>query len=191
MTEPRPGCLLRAVAGTYTTIICGVPDLVLMLLIFFGLQVAVNSIAEAVGYDDYIDVDPFTSGVATIGFILGAYMGETFRGAILAVPAGQLECARAFGMTPWTVTCRILLPRMMRYALPGLRNNWLVLLKSTALVSIIGLDVVRMAGLAAGATRDSFTFYVAAGIIYLALTGVSTVLLQWAENRDNAGVGKA
>ena len=183
---------LQAIAGTYTTIIRGVPDLVLMLLIFFGLQVAVNNIAEAVGYEDYIDVDPFTSGVATIGFIFGAYMGETFRGAILAVPEGQLECARAFGMTPWKVTYRILFPQMVRYALPSFGNNWLVLLKSTALVSIIGLeDVVRMAGLAAGATRDSFTFYLATGIIYLALTSVSTVLLQWAETRANVGVRKA
>lgn len=180
---------LRGIAHVYTTIVRGVPDLVLMLLIFFGLQVAVNKIGELVGYDGYIDVDPFTSGVATIGFIFGAYMAETFRGAILSVPEGQLECARAFGMTPAQVTRRVLLPQMIRYALPSFGNNWLVLLKATALVSIIGLeDVVRVAGLAAGSTRDSFTFYLAAGVIYLALTTVSTVFLRWAEARANVGV---
>ncbi len=180
---------LRAVANFYTTIIRGVPELVLMLLIFYGLQVAVNKFSDMVGYDEYIDIDPFTSGIATIGFIYGAYMAETFRGAILAVPEGQLECARAFGMSPAKVIRRILLPQMLRYAIPSFGNNWLVLLKSTALVSIIGLeDVVRVAGLAAGSTRDSFTFYLAAGAVYLALTTVSTVFLRWAEARANVGV---
>lgn len=184
--------VLRALATVYTTIIRGVPDLVLMLLFFFGLQVAVNTIAPKLGYDDYIDVDPFTSGVVTIGFIFGAYMAETFRGAILAVPEGQLECARAFGMAPWQVIHRILLPQMVRYALPGFGNNWMVLLKVTALVSVIGLDdVVRKASLAAGATRESFTFYIAAALVYLALTTISTILLAWGERRANVGIRRA
>lgn len=184
--------VLRGIAAVYTTIIRGVPDLVLMLLFFFGLQVAVNNIAPKLGYDDYIDVDPFTSGVVTIGFIFGAYMAETFRGAILAVPEGQLECARAFGMTPGQVIRRVLLPQMVRYALPGFGNNWMVLLKVTALVSVIGLDdVVRKASLAAGATRESFTFYIAAALVYLALTTVSTVLLAWGERRANVGIRRA
>lgn len=183
---------LRAVAGAYTTLIRGVPDLVLMLLIFFGLQVAVNRFGEMVGYDGYIDIDPFTSGVATIGFIFGAYMAETFRGAILAVPEGQLECARAFGMTRAQVMRRVLVPQMIRFALPGFGNNWLVLLKTTALVSIIGLeDVVRVAGLAAGSTRESFSFYAAAAVIYLLLTTISTVFLRWAETRANIGIHRA
>lgn len=176
----------NALATVYTTIIRGVPELVLMLLIYFGLQVAVNNLAPKLGIDTYIDVDPFSSGVATIGFIYGAYMAETFRGAILAVPAGQLESAYAFGMSRLQVLRRVLVPQMVRFALPGFGNNWLVLLKATALVSIIGLDdLVRKASLAAGATRDSFTFYVTAAIVYLALTTVSTVLLQGAEMRLN------
>lgn len=181
---------LNLVAAVYTTLIRGVPELVLMLLIYFGLQIAVNNIAPKFGFEDYIDIDPFTSGVATIGFIYGAYMAETFRGAILAVPRGQLECGEAFGMTPLQVIRRILLPQMVRYALPGFGNNWLVLVKATALVSIIGLDdVVRKASLAAGATRDSFSFYMATAIVYLALTTVSTILLQAAETRANRPYG--
>ena len=155
-----------------------------MLLIFFGGQMMVNSAAEAVGYEDYIDVSPFLAGVLTIGFIYGAYMTETFRGAILAVPPGQLEAAQAYGMSRWQVFKEVLLPQTIRYALPGLGNNWLVLLKTTALLSIIGLaDVLFMAGKAAGSTRMPFTFYLAAALIYLVLTAVSTSLLDWAERR--------
>ena len=153
----------RPIAGVYTTVIRGVPDLVLMLLIFFGGQMLVNQLAEALGYEDYIEVSPFTAGVATIGFIYGAYMTETFRGAILAVPPGQLEAGQAFGMSRWQVFRRILLPQTIRHALPGFGNNWLVLLKTTALLSVIGLDdLLFKAGKAAGATREPFTFYLAA-----------------------------
>ena len=161
------------------------PILVLMLLIFFGGQMLVNQIAESVGYEDFIEISAFTAGVVTIGFIYGAYMTETFRGAILAVPPGQLEAGQAFGMSRWQVFREILLPQTIRYALPGFGNNWLVLLKTTALLSVLGLDdVLRKASLAAGATRQPFTFYLAVALIYLLLTTVSTVLLTWAERRS-------
>lgn len=176
----------RWVAQIYTTLIRGVPDLVLMLLVFFGGQIMVNQLATAVGYDEYIDVSPFIAGVGTIGFIYGAYMAETLRGAILAVPAGQLEAGYAYGMSRWRVFAGILLPQAIRHALPGLGNNWLVLLKTTALLSVLGLDdVLRKASLAAGATREPFTFYLAVALIYLLLTTISTVLLEWAERRYN------
>ena len=172
----------QTVATVYTTLIRGVPDLVLMLLIFFGGQMAVNQIAELFGYEEYIEVSAFTSGVLTIGFIYGAYMTETFRGAILAVPPGQLEAGQAFGMSRWQVFREILVPQTIRYALPGFGNNWLVLLKTTALLSVIGLaDLLFVAGKAAGSTRQPFTFYLAAALVYLLLTTVSTVLLSWAE----------
>ena len=174
----------QTVAGIYTTVIRGVPDLVLMLLIYFGGQMAVNQIAESVGYEEYIEVSAFTAGVLTIGFIYGAYMSETFRGAILAVPPGQLEAGQAFGMSRWQIFREILLPQAIRYALPGFGNNWLVLLKTTALLSVIGLaDLLFTASKAAGATRQPFTFYLAAALVYLLLTTVSTLLLAWAERR--------
>jgi arginine/ornithine transport system permease protein len=182
----------RAVAAVYTTVIRGVPDLVLMLLIFFGGQMLINEIAFALGYRGHIEIHPFTAGVLTIGFIFGAYTTETFRGAILAVPHGELEAARAFGMRGHLVFRRILLPQMVRHALPGFGNNWLVLLKTTALVSIIGLeDMVRRAGLAAGATRSPFTFYLTVALIYLFLTTISVLALQWAERRYSVGVRRA
>ncbi|MCP5421052.1 MAG: ABC transporter permease [Gammaproteobacteria bacterium] len=175
-------------ATVYTTVIRGIPDLVLMLLLFFGGQVLINKLAAVFDYQEYIDINPFTAGVLTIGFIFGAYMTETFRGAIMAVPRGQLEAGYAYGMTRWQVFVRILLPQMIRHALPGFGNNWLVLLKTTALVSIIGLDdMVRKASLAAGATRLPFTFYLVVALGFLVFTTISVLLLRWAEKRYSVG----
>lgn len=181
--------ILKMSAQVYTTVIRGVPDLVLMLLVFFGGQTLVNQLALMIGYEEYIDINPYIAGVSTIGFIFGAYMTETFRGAILAVPYGQLEAAQAYGMNRRQVFFRILLPQMVRHAIPGFGNNWLVLTKATALVSIIGLDdMVRKASLAAGATRMPFTFYAAVAGIYLMITTISIYLLRWLENRYSVGV---
>ena len=183
--------ILRLAAQTYTTVIRGIPDLVLMLLVFFGGQVFVNQVAPMVGYDEYIDINPFIAGVLTIGFIFGAYMTETFRGAILAVNQGQLEAGNAYGMSRFQVFRRILLPQMVRHALPGFGNVWLVLVKTTALVSIIGLDdMVRKAALAAGATRLPFTFYAVVAFNYLVITTVSIYILKWLDTRYSAGVIK-
>jgi len=186
LSSSRP---LQLLAQIYTTVIRGIPDLVLMLLVFFGGQVFINQIGPLVGYDEYIDINPFIAGVSTIGFIFGAYMTETFRGAILAVHKGQLEAGSAYGMSPLLIFRRITLPQMVRHALPGFGNNWLVLIKTTALVSIIGLDdMVRKAGLAAGATRKPFTFYLMVAINYLIITSVSIYLLKYLERRYSVGV---
>lgn len=183
---------LRLLAGAYTTIIRGVPDMVLMLLIFFGGQTIVNALAAKAGYDGYVDVNPFIAGVLTIGFIFGAYLTETFRGAIMAVPPGQREAGIAYGMSSRQVFARIVFPQMVRFAIPSFANNWLVLVKSTALVSVIGLgDMMQRAGLAAGATREPFTFYTAVALLYLAITTVSVLLLNALERRYSLGVKAA
>ena len=180
---------LRVIAQLYTTIIRGIPDLVLMLLIFFGGQVLINRVGPILGYDEYIDINPFIAGVSTIGFIFGAYMTETFRGAILAVNKGQLEAGTAYGMSKVMVFRRVTLPQMVRHALPGFGNNWLVLIKATALVSIIGLDdMVRKAGMAAGATRKPFTFYLVVAINFLLITTISVYILRQLERRYSVGV---
>ncbi|MFA5903502.1 MAG: ABC transporter permease [Desulfobacula sp.] len=182
---------VNLIAQIYTTIIRGIPDLVLMLLIFYGGQVFINSVGPMLGYDTYIDINPFMAGVSTIGFIFGAYMAETFRGAILAVPEGQLEAGYAYGMTRFKVFIRILMPQMVRHAIPGFGNNWLVLMKTTALVSIIGLkDMVRTAGLAAGATRMPFTFYLVVALNYLILTSVSILILNRLNKKYSVGIIK-
>jgi arginine/ornithine transport system permease protein len=180
---------LGAIAAVYTTVVRGVPDLLMMLIVFFGGQLLVNQLMLAFGSEDYVDIDPFTAGVLSIGFIYGAYMIETFRGAMLAVPRGQLDAAYAYGMRGGQVFRRVLLPQMIRHAIPSFGNNWLVLLKTTALLSIVGLeDMVRRARLAAGATHEPFTFYLTVALIYLALTTVSIWALRLAERRYSVGM---
>ncbi|HSV68532.1 MAG TPA: ABC transporter permease [Methylibium sp.] len=189
LSRSRP---LQALALAYTTVIRGVPDLVLMLLVFYGGQLLVNELAARLGHADYVDIDPFVAGVLTIGFIFGAYLAETFRGAFLAVPAGQREAGLACGMSRGQVMRRLLLPQMLRHALPALGNNWLVLVKSTAIVSVIGLnDMMLRAGQAAGATREPFVFYAAAGAIYLAITGVSELGLRALAQRLAVGTRRS
>ncbi len=179
---------LHWLAGSYTTLIRGLPDLVLMLLIFYGGQIALNAVAARQGWD-YIDVPPYAAGVLTLGFIYGAYLTETFRGAILAVPRGQGEAAQAFGMTRLQVWRRIVLPQMVRHAIPGFTNNWLVMVKATALVSIIGLDdLVHRANLASAATREPFTFFMLIAGVYLAITTVSLLVLAGLNRRFSLGV---
>ncbi|MEL0629665.1 ABC transporter permease [Psychromonas aquatilis] len=195
--------ILKSLATLYTTIIRGIPDLILMLLIFFGGQMLINNLSynlnewinetmtqyypshEWTSYlPDYIDISPYFAGIVTIGFIFGAYMAETFRGAIQSVDKGQLEAATAYGMNKYKRFTRVMFPQMMRHALPGLGNNWLVLLKTTALVSVIGLqDMVKIAGDASGSTQKPFTFYLVVALVFLFYTAISSVVLNWAERR--------
>jgi len=183
--------IAAGLATVYTTIIRGVPDLVLMLLLFYSLQIWLNDLTDALGLDQ-INLDPFTSGVITLGFIYGAYFTETFRGAFLAVPRGQMEAARAFGMRRFYAFRRILFPQMMRYALPGLANNWQVILKATALVSIIGLsDIIKATQDAGKATFRTFFFSVLAAVVYLILTTFTNGVLVMLERRYAIGVRKA
>jgi arginine/ornithine transport system permease protein len=179
-------------ATVYTTVIRGVPELVLMLLIFYGGTIGLNHLMEALGQTGSVDINPFLAGVITIGFIYGAYMTETFRGAILSIPKGQMEAAWAFGMGRVQTFWRITLPQMVRYALPGFTNNWLVLIKATALVSLIGLqDMTYLAKQASAATREPFTFFVFVAILFLLFTSASLWVLRRVERRYSLGVKRA
>lgn len=182
---------LAFVFELYTTLIRGVPDLVLMLLIFYGLQIALNVLTDAMGVAQF-DIDPMVAGIITLGFIYGAYFTETFRGAFLAVPRGHIEAATAFGFTGWQTFKRILFPSMMRYALPGIGNNWQVILKATALVSLLGLeDVVKATQLAGKSTWQPFYFAIVCGLIYLVFTTISNGILLLLERRYSVGVKRA
>jgi len=177
----------RGAAQTYTSIVRGIPDLVLILLIYFGGSRLVNTIAKAFDLG-YVDVSKYWAGVIAIGFIYGAYLTETFRGAYIAVPRGQAEAARSLGMKSLPILWKVLLPQIIRIAAPGYGNVWMVLVKSTAVVSVIGLeDLVGLADKAGKASRAPFLFFVAVILVYLAITWVSGIGLRYAEARANRG----
>lgn len=182
----------QRLAGVYTTVVRGVPDLVLILLVFFGGQVTINWIGYATGLWDYVEISKFIAGSATIGVIFGAYFTETFRGAIMAIPRGQIEAGISCGMPRQLIFRHIIWPQMVRYALPGFTNNWLVQLKTTALVSVIGLqDLVYNAFTAGRSTGQLFTFMAATFVIYLVLTAISDLGLRALDRRYSRGVVRA
>jgi His/Glu/Gln/Arg/opine family amino acid ABC transporter permease subunit len=180
-------------ADTYTTVIRGVPELVLLTLIYFGLTHLLQELVGAIsGGDQRIDINPFVTGVLTIGLVYGAFTTEVFRGAFLAVPKGQIEAAKACGMGRLLVLRRILLPQVWRFALPGLGNVWLVLLKATALMSVVNLDeLTRRGGIVSAATKIPFTVFSLVGLAYIGMTIVSMGVLQLMERRANRGVRRA
>jgi His/Glu/Gln/Arg/opine family amino acid ABC transporter permease subunit len=179
----------RRIAELYTTLIRGVPDLVLMLLLYFGGQMALNKLGAVTGLWKHIELDAFTAGVLAIGFIFGSYMTETFRGAALAIPRGQIEAGLAIGMRRPILFRRIIWPQLVRHALPSFTNIWLTLMKATALVSVIGLEDLVYNGYAAGkATRMPFTFMFIVLMTYLAMTAISDLGLRWLDRRYSAHV---
>lgn len=180
--------VLVGLATVYTTIIRGIPDLVLMLLVFYGGTIGLNNLLEWAGSDATIDINPFVAGVLTIGFIYGAYMTETFRGAMLSIPKGQAEAAWAFGMGRTQAFFRVTAPQMVRYALPGFTNNWLVLIKATSLVSLIGLqEMTYIAKQSSSATRSPFTYFLFTAALFLIYTSVSLWVLRKLNDRFSLG----
>lgn len=165
---------LRWLSTGYTTLVRGIPELVIMLLLFFGGEMLVNGFLGLLGLGP-LRFNTFISGVLAIGFVFGAYYTETFRGAFLTVERGQLEAAMAYGMRPGQVFRRVLLPQMLSFAIPGINNNWLGLMKASALVSILGLeDMVWLAEQAGRATQKPFLFYFLVALIYMVITAISS-----------------
>ncbi|MGI6856329.1 ABC transporter permease [Mesorhizobium sp. 1B3] len=188
------GPVLRDLLEVYTTVVRAVPELVLILLLYFAGTDLINRVLEALGYAS-IDINGLVAGIVVLGFVQGAYSTEVLRGAILAVPQGQIEAARAFGMPPGLLLRRITFPAMLPYAIPGLANLWLIATKDTALLAVVGFNELTLeTRQAAGATKAYFTFFVAAGLLYLALTLFSNLIIgrieKWAR-RGMPSVGEA
>lgn len=184
--------VLFGIAEGYTTVLRGVPELLVIYLFFFGSGGAVMWVARQFGYTGYIELDSFTIGVLALGVISGAYSAEVIRGAMQAIPRGQIEAGHAVGMSGIKIFRRIMLPQLLRIALPGLGNVWQLTLKDTALISVTALaELMRMASVAAGSTRQPFIFYITAAVLYLLMTTVSQAGFQWAERRYGRGVRRA
>lgn len=186
--SPRAG--LRRLATAYTVIIRGVPELVLLLLIYYGGTVLIQDLAALwLGGDVRIDINAFAAGTLVVGFVYGAYATEIFRGAFLAVPKGQIEAGFSFGMTRARVFWRIRLPQAWRFALPGLANLWLTLFKATSITSVIGLtELARQSNDVMAATRLPFSTFFLAALLYLAITAVSDLVRHRFAARAAVGV---
>ena len=185
-----PDWLKRFLNG-YTTLVRAVPELVLLLLLYYAGTDAVNSLLAGFGTGP-IQVNGLASAVWVLGFVQGAYSIEVIRAAILAIPHGQIEAARAYGMSGLLMARRIILPATIPFALPGLANLWLIVTKDSALVSVVGgISELSMATRqAAGVTKQYLLFYLVTAFIYLAITLCSNQLFNWLENRARRGQRK-
>lgn len=164
------GPILRDLLAIYTTVVRAVPELVLILILYYAVTDAVNQLLVFYGYDR-VQISGVVAGIAVLGVVQGAYATEVLRGAILAVPVGQIEAARAMGMPAMMLARRITLPAMLSFAIPGLANLWLVATKDTALLAVVGFgELTQETRQAAGTTKAYFTFFMAAGALYLMLS---------------------
>ncbi|MDA9128759.1 ABC transporter permease subunit [Candidatus Pelagibacter ubique] len=162
---------LNFIGNTYTTVIRGVPELLVIYLFFFGGSGAIMYVASIFGYFEYIEINAFITGSVAIGIISGAYSTEVFRGAIQSIDKGQFEAAKVLGVSKFVQFYKIILPQMLRLAIPNLSNVWQITLKDTSLISVTGLvEIMRQSYIAAGSTRDPLFFYCFAAVLYLMLT---------------------
>ena len=180
--------ILRAIAEVYTTIIRGIPELLVIYLLFFGGSSAVMYLAKIFGYMGYVELNAFTIGTIAVGAISGAYSTEVIRGAVNSVPRGQFEVGKTLGLSGYSLYGKIIFPQVARIALPGIGNVWQITLKDTALISVTGLvEIMRQSRIAAGSTHEPFIFYTAAIILYLLITRLSNIFFDSAEKKYSKG----
>ena len=179
---------LNLIANIYTTVIRGVPELLVIYLFFFGGSGAIMFVASTFGYNEYIEINAFVTGSFAIGIISGAYSTEVFRGAIQSIDKGQFEAAKVLGFSKFKQFYKIVLPQMLRLAIPNLSNVWQITLKDTSLISVTGLvEIMRQSYIAAGSTRDPLFFYSFAAVLYLLLTFISMKLINKLEVKYSRG----
>ena len=179
---------LNLVGNFYTTVIRGVPELLVIYLFFFGGSGAIMFVASIFGYNDYIEINAFLTGAFSIGIISGAYSTEVFRGAIQSIDKGQFEASNVLGFNKVLRFYKIILPQMLRLSIPNLSNVWQITLKDTSLISVTGLvEIMRQSYIAAGSTRDPLLFYTVAAILYLILTFLSMKIINRLEIKYNKG----
>ena len=179
---------LNFIGNTYTTVIRGVPELLVIYLLFFGGSSAIMYVASIFGYFEYIEINAFMTGSVAIGIISGAYSTEVFRGAIQSIDKGQFEACKVLGLKKHIYFLKVILPQMLRLAIPNLSNVWQITLKDTSLISVTGLvEIMRQSYIAAGSTRDPLFFYSFAAVLYLILTFISMKLINRLEAKYSRG----
>ena len=183
---------VRLAADVYTTVLRGIPDLLVIFLLYFGGSQALTALAHLLGAKGFVGVNSFAAGAIAVGIISGAYQGEIFRGAFNAIPRGELEAARSVGMPRLLLFRRIIAPQALRFAIPGLGNVWQLALKESALISVVGLtELLRQAQVGAGSTRQPFEFFITAAALYLLLSTFSGIAFQRAEAVAMRGVRRS
>jgi octopine/nopaline transport system permease protein len=179
---------LNLIANSYTTVIRGVPELLVIYLFFFGGSGAIMYVASIFGYNEYIEINAFITGSVAIGIISGAYSTEVFRGAIQSIDKGQFEACKVLGLKRYIYFLKVIMPQMLRLAIPNLSNVWQITLKDTSLISVTGLvEIMRQSYIAAGSTRDPLFFYSFAAVLYLMLTFLSMKLINRLEVKYSRG----
>jgi len=179
---------LNLIANFYTTVVRGVPELLVIYLFFFGGSGAIMYVAQIFGYYDYIEINAFLTGAISIGIISGAYSTEVFRGAIQSIDKGQFEASHVLGLKKYIYFFKVIMPQMLRLAIPNLSNVWQITLKDTSLISVTGLvEIMRQSYIAAGSTRDPLFFYSFAALLYLMLTYLSMKLINRLEKNYSRG----
>lgn len=181
LSSRRP---VRWLGDSYSVLFRGIPELLIIYLFYFGGSGLITQVGKLFGADGFIEVPPFLIGALAIGLISASYQAEVYRAGRLALSQGEIEAAQAIGMPKWRILQRIMLPQIVRYALPGLSNVWQMSLKDSALVSVTGIvELMRASQVAAGSTRQYFTFYLIGGTCYLVLTILSNTAFKRAEKR--------
>ena len=174
----------RGIADVYTTVLRGVPDLLVIYLFYFGGSQLLTTIGHLLGAQGFLGLNGFMVGTLAVGIVAGAYQTEVIRGAYLAVPPGEIDAARSVGMGRLLMLRRITGPRTLRFALPGMGNVWQQVLKESALISVTGLaEIMRQIHVGAGSTHLPFDFYITGFFLYLALTTLSGFAFRGAEAR--------
>ena len=187
LAKTSPNKFLQWLGGTYSTIVRGVPELLWVLLIYFGTVNLMRELGTLLGYPE-LELNAFAAGVIALGLCFGAYATEVFRGAILAIPRGHREAGQALGLAKGRIFWRIILPQMWRIALPGLGNLFMILMKDTALVSVIGLEeIMRRSQIAVSLSKEPFHFFLIAAFIYLSLTVLAMTAMHFLEQRASRG----
>ena len=180
-----------ATATVYTTVLRGVPDLLVIYLFYFGGSQAMTGLGHALGTQGFLGVNGFVAGLLAVGIVSGAYQTEVLRGAYRAIPPGQIEAARACGMRDALALRRIVVPLALRFALPGMGNIWQMVIKESALISVTGTtEILRQVNVAAGSTGDAFAFYITGALLFLLLSLVSGLLFRAAEIRWSRGAAR-
>jgi len=178
----------RAASRIYTTVLRGVPELLVIYLFYFGGSAALTGLGHLFGAQGFLGLSGFMVGALSVGVVSGAYQTEVLRGAYNAIPRGELEAATAVGMGRLLMLRRIIAPQALRFALPGL-GVWQTVLKESALISVTGLvEIMRMVGIAANSTRLPFDFFLTGAAMYLCLTAASGLLFRAMERRVTRGM---